>query len=354
MFLVDAHLDLAYSALNYGRNLHLPVADIRAAEPVPPRHGIATVSWPDLKLSGFGLVFGTLFVSTAVSPMTDPGGKFIYRTPADAHRLAMTELDYYHRLADTDPQIRLITDTARLDELIASHEPTASGEPLLGIFLSMEGADPIREPEEVELWVERGVRAIGLAWDNTRYAPGAWSGSGQGLPKEGFRLLDQMAEFHLIADISHLSERASYDVLEYYAGPVIASHSNGRALVPGERQLSDTQIRHLGEREGVIGVVLFNAFLKPNYHKGDAKQTVTLDHVIAHIDHICQLLGNATHVGIGSDLDGGFGAADIPAEIESVADVPLIAAKLHQKGYTAADIAGIMGQNWLRLVRQAL
>jgi membrane dipeptidase len=201
------------------------------------------------------------------------------------------------------------------------------------------------------MWVEKGLRIVGLAWDDTRYADGAWRGSRRGLTNEGRELLEVMNEFPLILDLSHMSEKASLEALDQYEGSVMASHSNSRTLVPGERQLSDTQIRTLGERGGVIGTVMANGFLRAGHEKGDPKELVTLDHVLAHIDHVCQLLGDARHVGLGTDMDGGFGVDDIPAEIDSVVDLPLIAKKLLDAGYEEADVAQIMGGNWLNLLR---
>ena len=192
---------------------------------------------------------------------------------------------------------------------------------------------------------------IGLAWDDTRYAASAWRDSNHGLTKEGRALLEIMNEFRIILDLTHMSEKATLEALDQYEGTVVASHSNSRALVPGERQLSDNQIRAIGERDGVIGTVLYNRFLRAGYKKGDPKELVTLDHVIAHIDHVCQILGDARHVGIGSDMDGGFGSADIPAEIDTAADLPLIAARLLKSGYEESDVAQIMGGNWLNLLR---
>ena len=109
----------------------------------------------------------------------------------------------------------------------------------------------------------------------------------------------------------------------------------------------------LGERNGVIGIALYNRFLKKNHSKGERKETVSLDVVAAHIDHYCQLLGSADHVGIGSDLDVGFGYADIPAELNSVADLHLIGQKLKERGYEEADVDKIMGQNWVNLLKRA-
>lgn len=355
MTIVDAHLDLAFSALRYGRDLRQPIANLRAQESPHPQRGTATVTLPALRAGGVGLVFGTvyctprkvqdLFKDPLYTPMT-------YTTPDEAYRLGMQQLDYYERLADDETSgVRLVGDVAVLDEVLASQ---GTERPLIGIVPLMEGADPIREPKELELWVERGLRLVGLAWDDTRYAAGAWRNNREGITPDGFRLLEVMADFGLILDLTHMSEQATLQALERYAGPVVATHANARSLVPGERQLGDTQIRLLGERDGVIGVVLYNRFLRAGQAKGDPKDQVTLDHVVAHIDHICQLLGDATHVGIGSDFDGGFGAEDIPAELDNAADLHLIADRLRAYGYAEGHISGIMGGNWLRVMRGVL
>lgn len=350
MIIVDAHLDLAYNAVNHGRNLRQTVAQIRAAENGRNPEGIATVSIPDLLAGGVGVVFGTLFVTPA--SRSDIPGEKVYHNAQQAHALAMAQLDYYHRLADEDERVCLVGSQADLEAVLQSHE---GGErPSLGIVPLMEGADPIREPEEAELWYERGLRLIGPAWDDTRYADGAWKGSNRGLTKEGQRLLDVMADLGFILDITHLSEKASLTALERYEGTAVATHSNTRHLVPGERQLNDTQIRLLGERGGVIGVVLFNKFLRAGHAFRDPKEQVTLAHVAAHIDHICQVLGSADHVGIGSDFDGGFGAGDIPAELDTARDLGRIATHLERQGFDAADVAKVMGGNWLRILRDSL
>jgi membrane dipeptidase len=351
MLIVDAHLDIAYGALEDGRNPLVTVDEIRRSEPRKPRAGRATVSFPQLREAGIAVVFGTIFVMPKAAARGD-AVKMVYEDANDAHRLGMAELDYYHRLVDGEAnRLRLVGDVVGLEEVIASQE--RDEKPLLGIVPLMEGADPIREPEELELWVEKGVRLIGPAWDDTRYAAGAWRGSGHGLTKAGRALLDVMNEFGLILDITHMNERASLEALDQYEGVVVATHSNCRALVPGERQLSDAQIRAVGERGGVIGTVLYNRFLRANHRQGDRKELVTLDHVVAHIDQICQVLGDARHVGLGTDMDGGFGADDIPAELDSAADLPLIATRLRNAGYDQKDVSHIMGQNWLELLRSA-
>lgn len=360
MLIVDAHLDLAYNALNYGRDPRRSVAEIRAAEG-KTRRGLATVSFPEMRKGGVGLVFATIFNTPASTPFETINKEAVYKTAEDAHRLGMAQIDYYQRLVDEDSSLRLVTDQATLEEVLASqaagpvvNEEGVEEPPLIGLVLLMEGADPIREPEEAELWYERGVRLVGLAWDDTAYCAGAWRDGRQGLTKSGRALLEVMADLGMVLDLTHMSEVATLEALDQYEGLVVATHSNARALVPGERQLSDTQIRLLGERDGVIGTVLFNRFLRPGYQRVKDKHLVTIEQVVAHIDHVCQVIGDAKHVGIGSDFDGGFGAADIPTPMDSIADLPLIAAGLTAAGYSAEDIDNIMGGNWLRILRQAL
>lgn len=375
MLIVDAHLDLAYNALNYGRDLRRSVAEIRAAEG-QTRRGLATVGFPDMRKGGVGLAFATIFNTPSTTPFEILNKEAVYQTAEDAHHLGMAQLDYYHRLVDEERSLRLVTDQASLEEVLASHRagpvaadidpadinpadfnPNEEGEEeplLIGLVPLMEGADPIREPEEAELWYERGVRLVGLAWDDTAYCAGAWRDGRRGLTTAGNELLDVMADLGMVLDLTHMSEVATLEALDRYEGVVVATHSNVRAIVPGERQLSDNQIRRLGERDGVIGVVLFNVFLRAEYQKGKDKHLVTIEQVVAHVDHICQIIGDAAHVGLGSDFDGGFGAADIPTPLDSIADLPLIAEGLTAAGYAAEDVTNIMGGNWIRTLQQAL
>lgn len=349
MFIVDSHLDLAFNALRHGRDLLRPLAEIREAETggnLP--NGTATVCFPELREAGLGLVFGTIYVSPATSRHADAG--YSYNTADEAYKLGLMQLDYYHRLSDEVDTIRLVGDLNDLEAILDSHD--GNGEGLVGLVPLMEGADPIRTPAEAEEWYERGLRIVGLAWDNTRYSAGAWKSNG-GLTSDGRRLLEVMADLGLILDLTHMSEEATLQALDSYEGVIIASHSNARKLVPSERQLSDVQIRRIVERDGVIGVVLHNSFLKAKHRHGDPKEAVTLEHVVAHIDHICQLVGDAAHVGLGSDFDGGFGREDIPAEIDSVVDLKLIAGALRDNGYSEEDASNIMGWNWVNLLRRA-
>jgi membrane dipeptidase len=350
MLIVDAHLDLAYNAIRHKRNLLKSVTEIRKFEEGKPHpNGISLVSFPELREANVGLVFGTIFVMPAGGKFfTEADSPLAYRTADQAHKLGQQQLDYYHRIADECDYVRLVGNLSELEEVVASQQE--GQERLVGIVPLMEGADPIREPAEAEMWYERGLRIVGLAWEDTRYAPGAWR-SGGGLTKEGHQLLEVMASFGFILDLTHMSEEASLTCLDTYDGTIIATHSNARALVQTQRQLGDTQISRIAERGGVIGIVLANSFLKADHKRGDPKENVTLEHVVAHIDHMCQVIGDARHVGIGTDFDGGFGVEAVPNEIKNLSDLPLIGKALKEKGYTQEDIDGLMGQNWLRVLR---
>jgi membrane dipeptidase len=352
MFIVDAHQDLAYNAIRYNRDLRLPLAALRERERKAPAEGIPTVSIPTLIEGRIGLLFSTLFSMPAQRNLFMPENKrLVYENPDQAYSVALAQLDYYKRLADEIDQIRLVRNVAQLEEVVASHEE--GGDRLLGLVALMEGADPVRDPAELEEWYERGVRLIGPAWDDTRYAGGAWR-DGTGFTREGFGLLETMADFGFILDMTHLSDNAGFEALDCYEGPLVATHSNARTLVPGMRQISDELIRGLAERDGVVGVVIMNRFLKAGVTRTDPKESVTIADLVAHIDHVCQLLGDAAHVGIGSDLDGGFGADDIPAEMDNVADLNKLIPALSERGYSQDDVVAIMGGNWLRILRNTL
>ncbi|MDJ0975557.1 MAG: membrane dipeptidase, partial [Planctomycetota bacterium] len=208
----------------------------------------------------------------------------------------------------------------------------------------MEGADPIRSVRALPRWADRGVRFIGPAWNTgNRYCGGKVERTG--LSQAGRDLIRAMREHGVVPDLSHLTPIAFDDVMDQDDGLVVASHSNAFALCPHPRNLTDAQIQRIAERDGLVGIVLYNPFL------GDA--AVDLGTVLAHIDHMVQLVG-PDHVGLGSDLDGGFGTSDAPEGIETVADLARIGEGLRERGYPDPAIEKILGGNWLRIVRQAL
>jgi len=207
----------------------------------------------------------------------------------------------------------------------------------------------------MEDWYQRGVRIIGPAWAGTRFCGGTHEPGP--LTPEGYALLEHMAEFNLTLDISHMDEKAALQALDFYSGPVIASHANALSMVKGSdsnRHLTDRLIQGVVERGGTIGVVPSNGFLRPGWKEIGGRASVTLDYVVAQLDYICQMAGNALHAGLGSDFDGGFGLQSVPIEIDTIADLRKIIPLLAQKGYTEADIAAILGGNWLTCLQNNL
>jgi len=335
MLIVDAHLDLAYNALR-GREVTKP-----ASEQTPAKgDGAPSVGLPDLRQGGVDLICATIFCEPAKG--ADATG---YRTASQAHAQAQRQLRWYYKQA-SDGLLELVTEPDHLP----SAKPGAPRPTTQKAILLMEGADPFRTPDEVDDWFDAGLRIVGLAWKATRMAGG--TGEPGPITDEGRALIKELDARGIIHDASHLAEESFWDLLKLSAGPVMASHSNCRALVPTDRQLSDDMIKAIADRGGVIGINFFDKFLlKPHEYK---TRRARLTDVIDHLKHMCDLIGNANHVGIGTDMDGGFGGENIPEEIRTSADMPRIAEALKSSGFAEADVEGIMGGNWLRFFAEKL
>jgi len=343
--IVDAHQDIAWNKVALDRDFFESVAEKRAREGASPAHGegSALVGFPELLAGNVRVVFATIYVAQA-RPDRTAWGK-TYSTSQEAHDQAMEQVAYYAMLA-TDPRASLITTRTDLDRVVNV------GEPRVGLVMLMEGADPIVSPEQTQEWFDAGVRIVGPAWQQTRYSGGTHAPGP--LTELGRALMPQLERAGLILDISHMAEQSFWDALELFHDVVIASHSNCRAFVNTDRQLSDEMIRAIIVRDGVIGVVLYNRFLQAGWDKSAQKDAVTLADAVRHMRHICDLAGDARHIGIGTDFDGGFGMESAPREIDTVADLPKLGDALSAASFSDADIANILGGNWIRLLRRAL
>lgn len=354
--ILDAHLDIALNKLALGRDFRHASWVKRRSEGKLPGHpyddiGVATVGLPNLMLGRTGIVFSTLWVSPPGQPACE---KVYYFSAEEAYRKGLQQIDYYHRLADEDERIRLIFTQSDLDAVLESWQPDKEiRDHRIGFVVLMEGADPILEPKQLEEWYARGLRIIGPAWNNTRYSYGT-NEPGR-LTALGHELLEIMADFNMILDLSHLAEAAYYEAVDSYGGVIIASHSNPRHFVEGARHLSDDMIRRLVERDGVMGMVPFNQFMKNGWKSGrDRKSDLTAANVINMIDHVCQIAGSANHVGFGTDWDGFFGWESIPLEFDSHIDLWNIRQMLAERGYSPEDIEKISSGNFLRKLRESL
>lgn len=355
MLIVDAHEDLAWNIASFGRDYTHSARWTRSREAgskVPASTGSSLLGLRDWLRGEVALIFATIFVAP-IRAQTGHLDTQVYADAAEAHRLASAQLDIYHRLAEEHERFKLVGTQGDLQAVLDSWgEDSPSAERLIGLMPSLEGADPILEPEEAEAWYERGLRAVGLAWEGTRYAGGTHEPGP--LTKLGYELLEVMADLNMILDLSHLAEESYFQAVEMYEGIAIASHSNPRRFLPTTRGLSNEMIALLAERGGVVGIVPYNLFLKPGWRRGDRREGVSLTLVADAIDHVCQVTGSHRHVGIGSDFDGGLGLEHVPVEVNSVADLQKLSGLLAERGYEDNQIADILSGNWLRLLWEAL
>ncbi len=356
--LFDAHLDLAWSAMYFNRDLLQPVADIRRAEAGLAdelSRGRNTVSLSELRLANVAVSIATLMARSGPDQLAKPALRRVdldYTSPRIAFGHARGQLAYY-RLLEAEGQVRILKTRSQLTSHFAEWQKDSARVPL-GIIIGMEGGDPIVRPEQVEEWFAEGLRSVGpVHYGRSQYACGT-STDGP-FSEAGVRLLKEFQRVGMILDVTHLSDRSFAHAMKIYNGPVLASHHNCRALVPGERQLTDEQLKTLIARNAVIGTAFDAWMLYPGWKRGETDpKLVKIEDAANHIDHICQLAGSARHCAIGSDLDGGFGTEQTPGDLETITDLRKLEDILAARGYGAADIDGIFFGNWLRLFTQAL
>ncbi len=345
--IVDGHLDLAENATIFGRDLTKEVPQIRTLE--QRVHRQATVSLPELTRGGVAVVIATVTPGFLVA---DVGADFepksgLYRTAEEAETQALKQIALYQEW-ETEGRVRLIASLPDLND----HLHMWRGDRKPGLVLLMEGADPIVRIADLPRWWGRGLRMIGLTYGDTRYGRGVAGGSTEpkkgGLTADGFALLEKMGERGFTWDISHLTEDGVWEGLEMNFPHVCASHANARALTRTDRHLSDEVIRAVGGRGGVIGLVLYNGFLEPRWRANKSIPVTLADQFRRQAGYMAGIAG-WDHIGIGSDLDGGFGKEESPAEIDTVADLHRIGPVLPVEARDA-----VLGGNWLRFLRASL
>ena len=355
MIIIDGHLDLSWNALQGNRNLLNSVYTIRTQENKTLGKGRAqgTVAFPEMRKGRIGLSFVTLFARSTgqLVPYVD------YESTTQSYGVARGQLSYYFAL-ETEGHVRIITNQTELNQQIAAWEEWESEvgsahTPPLGFVITMEGADPILKPSQLEEWKINGLRILGLThYGLGRYAGG--TGTEAGLTDLGPPLLKEMERLGILLDLTHSSDRTFWESLEHYGGLILASHNNCRALVPHQRQFDDQQLQAIFQQDGVIGLAFDAWMLSPGWTIGEShNDSVTLNSVVDHIDYICQLAGNCRHAAIGTDLDGGYGREQSPSDLDTIADLQKLVGLLDKRGYKHDDIVGIMHGNWLRLLNQA-
>jgi membrane dipeptidase len=352
MLIFDGHLDLAMNALEWNRDLRQPIDHIRARESGmsdKPDRARGTVCFPELRRGGIGLCVATQ-IARYVQPSNPLPG---WHSPEQAWAATQGQLAWYRAMEEAG-DLAQVRDVAGLDRQLLEWSDV-SNRRRIGYVLSLEGADSMITPAHLERSFAQGLRAVGLS----HYGPGSHAagtnGEG-GIERRGFELLDEMDRLGMILDVTHLTDAGFWQALDHFQGPVWASHCNCRALVPHQRQLADDQIRTLLERGGVIGAALDAWMMVPAWERGRTTPEAVglrLERLVDHIDHVCQIAGNSHHAAVGSDLDGGFGREQCPADLETIADLQRIPELLTSRGYRGSDIERIAHGNLIGFLRRA-
>jgi membrane dipeptidase len=349
----DAHLDLAMNAMEWNRDLRLSVKDIRKREEGLDDkldRGKGTVAFPELRQGGVGLVVATQIARYVAPGSSLPG----WQSPEQAWAQTQAQLAWYRTMEEENELVQ-ITNGQELNRHLDRWSSGAADGPLpIGYILSLEGADSLVTVKHLERAYAYGLRAVGPA----HYGPGRYANGTNATGKmgpRGLELLDAMDQLGMILDATHLCDDAFWQAMDHFKGPVWASHNNCRSIVPHNRQFSDEQINVLIERGAVIGAAMDAWMIVPDWKRGIStpqNMNCGLEQLVDHIDHICQLAGNCLHVGIGTDLDGGYGKEQSPHDIDTIADIQKIPDLLRKRGYREDDIERLLKGNWLRFLRQ--
>lgn len=355
MFVIDAHIDLAMNAMEWNRDLTESIKGIRAREKGQvdkPDRGNGTVSLPELRRAEIGIV-----VATQIARYVKPGGVLKgWNSPQQAWAQTQGQLAWYKTMEDMGEMTQIVDwDTFSAHLALWQDDSMPKENKAIGYILSLEGADSLVNLSYLEKAYSYGLRAIGPAhYGPGRYAPG--TGMEGPLTNLGKELLREMDNLNLILDVTHLTDEGFWQAIDIFKGPIWASHHNCRALVNHQRQLTDEQIRALIDRDAVIGGVLDAWMLTNDWVIGVTQPHTArtrLEHLIDHYDHICQLAGNANHIAIGSDLDGGYGVEQTPTDLNTIADLQSLNSLLRKRGYAESEVENVFHGNWLRFLRNA-
>lgn len=290
-------------------------------------------------------------------------GERLDRGHVDLVRLREGGVDGVFMAAWIDPGIPFGSRLARAERLIATIREIAEAHPDRARFVTtaaaarraaiegrtallagVENAQALDDDlEAVARLHALGARYLTLTWMNSNaFADAAGDRRHGGLSDLGRQLVDELDRAGVLVDLAHASPETFWEVLDRSARPPVVSHSATEAGGPHPRNLSDEQLRGLAERDGVAGINFFPRYLRPGAAICD--WTVVADHV----ERAVQVAG-PRHVALGSDLDG---IPSLPEGFRGAQDFPVIAAELERRGYAGAELEGILGGNWLRVLEE--
>ncbi len=347
MLLFDAHLDLSMNALEWNRDLRSSITEINSREEGMTDkldRGKATVSLEELRKGNIGIVVATQIARYVEKTSQLPG----WNSPEQAWAQTQGQLAYYKALESLG-ELSPIRNANELNTHLHYWNSSTEEKKSIGYILSLEGADSLISVEYLEIAYNYGLRALGPAhYGPGRYAQG--TNATGGLGPNGKDLLVKMESLGIILDATHLCDDSFWEAMDIFNGSIWASHQNSRSLVNHNRQFTDEQFKEIIRRGAVIGLPLDTWMMVSNWVRGESDpmtMKVDLNVMIDHLVHICSLAGNTNHVGIGTDLDGGFGTEQSPMDIKTIADLQKIPDLLLKRGFSNDDITKICHQNWI-------
>lgn len=319
-FIIDGHFDLTSDLLNRRERGETKV--------------IQTCFLDNLKKGDFDAIVSAIFIED-------------YYLPEMALKRALAQISSLHEeIKETPGLFRICRSVKDVDEAKKAGE--------LGIFLSLEGAEPLQNDLQLlQIFYELGVRGLGLVWSRRNYVADGCSFTDDkpsgGLTAFGVEVVERAEELGIVIDVSHLADTGFSDLLEVSKKPFVASHSNCRSLAPHKRNLTDNQIKALADRGGVIGMNCIVNFIS------DKKEDVTVEKLVDHVDHIVNLAGSE-QVALGFDLCDSFQdycqVGDTTRTSDLLPDhsyLPLFTESLIRRGYSDKDIHAFLGGNLRRV-----
>jgi membrane dipeptidase len=326
-FIVDAHFDLPWDVANQRE---------RGREQV-----IASQYLERFREGGFNVIVSAIFIED-------------FFLPEMGLRKALDQISH------VTEEVQALSESMLVCRSMAEIRQVRS-DGRIGLLLSLEGVDPLQNDLNLlRIFYDLGVRGLGLTWSRRNYAADgcAFSRDAEarpcGLTGFGRALVKKAEQLGMLVDVSHINEAGFWDVMAVATMPVIASHSNCRALADTPRNLKDDQIKALAKGGGVMGMNAISAFV------GDSSRKRTVEDLLDHVDHVVDLVGIA-HIGIGLDFCSGFkDYLSLPHFLDSYDVLPGhhglrdFTAGLMTRGYSDDDILKVLGGNFMRIYEQIL
>ena len=329
--IVDLHFDLLLDLYEKRANKHEPVGVL------------GRDFWQGLHDGGIGVVGAAIFLDDRYLPEL-------------ALRVALDQVSLLHEEVAHDPRFVVCRDSAEIE--------AARADGRIGLLITMEGVEPLgSDIHLLRAFYELGVRCIGLTHVRRNLAGdggllASTGSSPQGLSRFGRTVVDACEELRILIDLAHLNPAGAEDVLDRTRGPVVISHTNPRRFYDAERNTSDEQMQAVAERGGVVGIS--SVLLSPSAEGATAASFA--DQVL----YVAELIG-IDHVGLGFDFfdfiyramppeqkaafERDLATVHLPRDLLHHGDAPTVTRLLIERGFGEDDIAKVLRENWLRVLR---